>query len=416
MRAPTTAALAAIFVTLPSFWTLALAADYAAEGPEAHATSDLPAGAGGASGGKLVVPTGPGPYPLVVASHGFSAAADNQVGWAEHFASFGFVVVVPTFPNTLSPDAQVDADAIRALVAMYSSASTISPAKGKVDAARIGLEGHSAGGLATTLAAAKLAPQATVLFDPVDDSAAHGKAALPTVCGPLFGIFAGPSSCNNSAAWSSFKTTSGGPYVLVDAVGSTHCDGENHPRSLCGPFCGGAADTTRQGSYARYATAFFLAHLKGDAVAAATLSELALKSDAALTKVVVHDAPSCALPPDPSGDAGTVDAGAPAADASTPPRANADAGDGTATPPVADASAGGAGNGNAESAASSSNGGCACRVGAASARNAAGGPWSALSGLAALACLAVKRRIKREDARARALRECGPARRACRSR
>ena len=148
----------------------------------------MPADAGGASGGKLVVPTGAGPYPLLVTSHGFSAAADNQVGWAEHFASYGFVVVVPTFPNTLSPDANVDADAIRALVAIYSNPASLSPAKGKVDGARIGLEGHSAGGLATTIAATKLAPGATVLFDPVDDSAAHGKAALPSMCTPLLGL------------------------------------------------------------------------------------------------------------------------------------------------------------------------------------------------------------------------------------
>jgi dienelactone hydrolase len=394
MRFRITATFAAMFAMLPSFWTAALAADYAAEGPEPHATTDLPVDAGGASGGKLVVPTGAGPYPLLVTSHGFSANADNQVGWAEHFASYGFVVVVPTFPNTLSPDANIDADAIRALALLYSSAATISPAKGKVDGTRVGLEGHSAGGLATTLAAAKLAPQATVLFDPVDDSAAHGKAALPSVCGPILGIFAGPSSCNNTAGWSAFKATSGGPYTLFDVAHSTHCDGENNPRSLCGPFCGGAADTTRQRSYARYATAFFLARLKGDAAAAAELVEVALKSDIALANVVVHAAPSCAVAPPPSPS----DGGA-ANDASTPPGRD-DAGGGGPQNGV-DASAGGGdvdGGGASDSPGATSGSGCACRV--TSARDSrSSGALTALSMGALVALWAMVARRRRGHAR-----------------
>ena len=53
-----------------------LAADYGAKGTEAATTSTLPAGTGGATGGKVVVPSGAGPWPILVASHGFSASAD----------------------------------------------------------------------------------------------------------------------------------------------------------------------------------------------------------------------------------------------------------------------------------------------------------------------------------------------------
>src|SRR5262249_54801247 len=151
---------------------------------------------------------------------------DNQVGWAKHFASWGFVVVAPSFPNPFSPDAKVDAGIIAALVAMYAAPPAGSPAFGKVDGARIGLEGHSAGGLASALAAGDVKAGALVLFDPVDSGDA-GKAALATLCTPILGIFAGASSCNDDAGWSAFREASAGPATVLDVVGATHCDGEN---------------------------------------------------------------------------------------------------------------------------------------------------------------------------------------------
>jgi dienelactone hydrolase len=271
----------------------ARAASYSAQGSFTYTTSDLPAGAGGAEGGKLIVPDGDGPYPLVIASHGWSASEANQEGWAQQFASWGYVVVVPTFPNALTPDTAVNAGIIEALVAMYQIPPAGSPAEGKVDPLRLALEGHSAGGLATAVAASVLEPQATILFDPVDSSDA-GKSALPGICGPLLQIFAEPSSCNDSEGWQEYAATSSGPQVLFSVIGSTHCDGENFARDACGPFCGGAADATRQAEYARYATAMLEAYLKGSAEAEAELTIGALTADTALAGVAVFDADDCA--------------------------------------------------------------------------------------------------------------------------
>jgi dienelactone hydrolase len=281
----------------------AAAVDYGDKGPVATTTTNLKAGFGGATGGKLVVPNAPGTYPLIVASHGFSATADNQVGWAEHFASHGFVVVAPTFPGGFSPDHVKNGQIVRTLVTDLDAADT--PAKGKIDKTRIGLEGHSAGGLATTLAAAEVVPSATVLFDPVDNGGL-GKAAYAKLCGPVLSFFAGPSTCNNNTGWFDFRTTSKGPTTSFRVKGSTHCDGENAARPLCGLTCGGAADGTRQKVYGRYATAFFLANLKGDSAAGATLASGALSADTAIGEVSVGGGPSC-VPT--GGDAGVVDAG-----------------------------------------------------------------------------------------------------------
>ena len=285
----------------------ARAADYAADGPLTVTVSDLPAQTG-INGGKLVVPDGPGPYPLLVTSHGASATADNQVGWAKHFATYGFVVVVPTFPGL---DHQANADAIGALVTKYADPATDSPARGKVDGSKIGLEGHSAGGLATAVAAAALQPTAVVLFDPVDASNL-GQPAMAKIASPLLEIFADPSGCNANSNWSAFKDTSTGPKVLLHVIGSSHCDGENADRGvLCGLVCGGNPDANRQKRYAHYATAQLLAFLDGDATAAAELCEAKLAADSTIEDTESAGVPGCAAgpPPDLAGAPSDMAAG-----------------------------------------------------------------------------------------------------------
>ncbi|HEY8091585.1 MAG TPA: hypothetical protein VIF09_27155, partial [Polyangiaceae bacterium] len=286
----------------------AWATDYSQPGPLAVTTGALGSTEGGSTGGYVVVPQGSGPYPLIIASHGWSASADQQVGWAQQFASYGFVVVAPSFPSPLSPNEQTDSTIIETLVTLYSDPTHASPAQGKVDAAHVGLEGHSAGGLATTLASAAIHPTATVLFDPVDSNG-DGQKALPSICNPLLGVFADPSSCNNQEGWWPYANTTAGDEVLFHVVGSTHCDGENLSRSLCASFCGGAASTTRQAEYARYATAFFLAHLAGDAAAAATLGIGALSADTGVTSVIVKPGVGCGVGAGSDGGAAAGDAG-----------------------------------------------------------------------------------------------------------
>jgi dienelactone hydrolase len=250
------------------------AADYSADGPLAVTVSSLTG-----NGGKLVRPTTGGPYPLLVAAHGFSASSDNQLGWAKHFATHGFVVVVPNFAGT---DHAANGKLIQDLIAMHRD-----PAMG------VGIEGHSAGGLAAAIAAAGVQPGATVLFDPVDNGDL-GKQAMPKIAGPLLQIFAEPGACNNQGAWKPFKSSSSGPQVIFDVKGSTHCDGENADRGvLCGFACGGAAMPARQARYSHYATAFLLAFLKSDAVAAGELCPAKLSADPSLAAVVSQGVPGC---------------------------------------------------------------------------------------------------------------------------
>ncbi len=266
---------------------------YAAKGPRAVETTTEPK-----SKTKVVRPTSGGPHPLVVASHGFAGSADNQMGWATHFAGWGFVVAVPSFASPLAPNHANNGKAIASLVAELTgpSAATFGVASGA-----FGLEGHSAGGLATTLAAADLTPGAVVLFDPVD-AAGAGQAAYAKLCAPVLGIFAEPGPCNNDAGWRAFAGGTQGELLAFDVVKSTHCDGENAPRSLCGVFCSSeGASTSRQAAYAHYATAFLLAHLRGDSAAATRLAATATGADSEIADVL-RASSTCASP---AADAGT---------------------------------------------------------------------------------------------------------------
>jgi MYXO-CTERM domain-containing protein len=330
-----------------------LAADYGAKGSESFTESALSTQATGASGGTLVVPNGAGPYPIIVASHGFSASANNQIGWARHLASWGFVVAVPTFPgSTHATNGNI-------IVKTAAHARTTVGAKA---APGTGLLGHSAGGLATVLAAESAKANAVVLFDPVDKDDA-GKNALAQVCAPTLTMFAAPGGCNNQGVWKPFADSAKGPATFFDIVGGSHCDGELPDRGVaCALFCGGGADAARQTTLARYATTMFMAKLKGAADAAQDLTKAKLDANTALAGVQVRDTTTCAG--NPGADAGAADSGGTSSSGSA---SSSSGGRNPGTPttvPVASPSEGASSSSGGEvsptnsDAASDSSGGC----------------------------------------------------------
>ncbi len=356
-----------VFVTVAR----SASADYGDPGPlTVTVANNQPAG--GATSARVVVPQGSGPFPLLVLSHGFSASGDNQIGWANHFASWGFIAVVPSFPNTFSPNHTVNAGIVKQLVALYTNPGTVSAAQGKVNAAQVGLEGHSAGGLATALATSS-SIQAVVLFDPVDANDL-GKTASPSICSPTLALFAGPSSCNNQSGWKAFVGTQAGPLLTANVVSSNHCDGENAPRSLCGPFCGGqGADVGRQKVYARWATAFFLARLANDATAQTALA--GMTSDTGLSGVASQNGTPCATPITDGGvaDSGTLTDGGGTTDGGPVPSKDGGTTPGKDAGALSDA--GGLGADGGDGATDGGASGCSCDAAGQGSR-AASGAWA----------------------------------------
>lgn len=368
--------IAALALAVP-----ASAASYEGAGPHKTTTVAVP----GALNGQLAFPDGAGPFPLLVLGHGFSAAPDNQIGWGEHFASWGFVAIAPTLcaGAFCAPDATMAPAIVDAAIAYVTGPSAPAAIAGKVDATRLGLEGHSAGGQAMAFVAAKLHPGAVVLFDPVPGGMAAGdvepgKSAVAQICSPLFTLFADPSSCNKNEAWRPFALSSTGLRLGAVVTGSTHCDGENHARALCGPVCGGAADPKRQARYAHYATAWFLSYLSADADAQGELAFAKLSADPTLHDPAGVDGPAC------GGGAGGMGAGAGGTGAAG--TGTGAAGTGAAGTGAAGAGAGGAAAGTGGSGASAGAtsgpgaGGAAGKSAAAGAASGATGGATASTG------------------------------------
>ncbi|AKF04668.1 Putative lipoprotein signal peptide [Sandaracinus amylolyticus] len=105
-----------------------------------------------------------GPYPLVVFVHGTAAFRTQSLSFLTHWASRGFVVVATDHPGLYLGDLlaivcadprtgprmlEEDVDAM--LDAMRATSGELAWLAGRVDPARIGLAGHSAGGIVTSL-------------------------------------------------------------------------------------------------------------------------------------------------------------------------------------------------------------------------------------------------------------------------
>jgi dienelactone hydrolase len=152
--------------------------------PDAPATGADPAGSGalaftsadasipGAGSGRVLpstiyTPTAAGPFPLVVISPGFQLARTQYASYAEHLASWGFVVVLTDYADqSLFASHQLMADDIPAVIDYTIARSTI-------DTTRIALAGHSLGGDVSVLAALSEPRVTAVLgWDPVDGNPA----------------------------------------------------------------------------------------------------------------------------------------------------------------------------------------------------------------------------------------------------
>lgn len=214
--------------------------------------------------------------PVVVVAHGFTRSKRYMAGWGALLAREGFTAVTLTQPELANHP--VNARSIADLVAAVKSGALPLPVKSN---GRIGLMGHSMGGLTTMLATKHGPVDAWVGLDPVgmnDTWLPVGKQAKM----PCLILHAEPGAWNLHGNAHKLYAVLPGPKFSLKVRGASHVDCESPTDFLGQLACGFSADE-RRAVFERYAVAFFKATLMSDATARRQLDEAG--SDPAVSDV-----------------------------------------------------------------------------------------------------------------------------------
>ncbi len=226
-----------------------------------------------ASGGTID-PAG-APYAAIVFAHGFMASPSSYPGNAEHLASWGYIVALPDLPDDNTEVRQSDARHILSYLT-EANGDPASPLYGMVDTARLGVTGHSLGGLTAMIAAARdPRVRAAVALDPTNPDPIMGSdpwdyaAEAPNTTAPLLVLGAPSQMCNSNANYNPMYDNVGSTHraklVLTDA---SHCDFMVTDSDLhilgCTLFCGGSYEEARVTLIQRSSTAWFNYYLRGE--------------------------------------------------------------------------------------------------------------------------------------------------------
>lgn len=254
----------------------------------------------------LYIPKVSAPAPVVALGHGFARSRLQMEGWGKLLASRGYVAAAPDLPGPI-PDHAVNGKVLAALLdwMVAEAAKTGSTLFGKVDGTRRGVMGHSAGGLASVLAApgdAKI--DVVVGLDPVEWNGMGVKEA-PKIKAPVAFIRAEPHQCNEQGNAAKLYAALTGPRLTLQVIKGTHCDPEWSSGPLCTLVCGGT-DTQRQARFRRYAMATLDHVLMCSPSMAPWLGGASAKAD-----TLIKGLASAGFPPKQLGCAGAADGGIP---------------------------------------------------------------------------------------------------------
>lgn len=195
----------------------------------------------------IYTPTGAaGARPLVVVSPGFQMARTQYASYAEHLATWGYVVVLCDYADTgFFADHQGLADDV-------SSVIDWAIAHEDVDATKIATAGHSLGGDISTLAAADDPRIAAVVgWDPVDASnpsvvpekMASFHAALAVVGETTDGSGGGMPCAPTADNFQQFYAAAPAPALQLTVDGADHMDWvDDGSCTFCGFCTAGTAD------------------------------------------------------------------------------------------------------------------------------------------------------------------------------
>ncbi len=225
-----------------------------------------------------IIPASAVPCPIVTFGHGFMTSTDNYYSYAQHFASWGFVCIVPTISNPLlNPNHNYRARLMitAARYVMNLNFSTSDLFYGTLDANNWAFIGHSMGGSISLLAGDRYANyndssyhlhdtlRAIVAFGSPQSTPATVAARITTSVLILSGTEDNIAPWNDvrSAYWATLGSPNGAFAVISGANHTYFTDSYGHY------LTDGTASITRDQQRAiarKHATAFLLRFQKND--------------------------------------------------------------------------------------------------------------------------------------------------------
>ena len=160
--------------------------------------------------------------PTVLLSHGFARSSSNMVGWAQHWATWGFDVIVVDMCHWMDHAANG-----AALAELSNQLGVPSPI----------FAGQSAGGLASLVAASDSPNSIGVLgLDATDDGLSTGASISSQVSAPVLGLIGEPSFCNSDNNGIGMLQATGDA-TLLRVNDADHCDFEAPTDGGCTAVC-----------------------------------------------------------------------------------------------------------------------------------------------------------------------------------
>jgi len=261
--------------------------DYGQDGPLTVSTKSESASSGASTFTvQTFLPSGAGPFPVVVLSSGLQQPAAGYAPYAKRLASWGIAAVLRDDPGFGSSSTSLQAD-VEGLVTTWLATAD----GGKFDASKVGLAGHSRGGQVSLLAAENGLlgkNKGLFLLDPVDSSQGGtmartkvGMLGVPLAMigettdstGGLGGMSCAPAADNYQVLYAAASA----PALAITAVNGDHVMFEDPAScSFCTLCTAGTANAaTVLATSVRLMTAFFAKNLLGDASVDATLGTAA---------------------------------------------------------------------------------------------------------------------------------------------
>ncbi len=202
-----------------------LEVDYRLPGPYTTASTTVTLSASCDASAEIVYPNTAGAWPRIILTHGFMRNPSQMTGWAEHLASWGLEVVVPALchASILDTDhAQNGTD-----LTHFNDAMGGGP---------VVYAGHSAGGLASLIAASQDGDAIGLIELDLTDSDGLGVDWAGGVSAPTLALAGEPSSCNaeGSGVDAVRAVTDATILRLTEA---DHCDFENETDWMCTTLC-----------------------------------------------------------------------------------------------------------------------------------------------------------------------------------